>query len=120
MSKILDIFDTMNGVVRDTFSDDVVLCTYTPDPAFFTPAPGQDVTFLIKTIPLDPIRSEGPAPSNFTIRWAAEADFTAQGYLPASGHRDMIAVEDGTVYMVEQVQGDSGNGVRLICKKRNV
>ena len=108
----------MNAVVRDTFSDDVLFCTYTPDPALFTPGPGQDPFFMIKTIPLDPIRSEGPAPSNFTIRWAAKADFLAAGYMPGNGKRDLIAVEDGTVYRVEQVQGDSGDGVRLICKQK--
>lgn len=109
MSKILNLFDSMNATVRDTFADDTASCTYTT---------GDGLTFQIKTIPLDPIRSEGPAPSNFTIRWAAKADFLAQGYLPGNGKRDTIIVEDGTVYRVEQVQGDSGDGVRLICKQK--
>lgn len=105
---VTDIFDDMNAQVVAAFGDGY-LCTYYPGDLSVPPFP-------ITATPLDPIRLEGAGPSNFTLRFVAEKDLKAVGYVPVNGGRDMIVTEDGSKYLVEQVQSDSGNGVRLMLK----
>lgn len=79
---------------------------------------------LITAIPLDPLRLEGQANGNFTIRWVKTIDlidWQGNPLQPVKG--DVITLVDseltkGGVYTLIQIQEDVGGGVRLILEKR--
>lgn len=102
----------LNGKVQQTFAP--TDASGNPDPALYAPSSGTPAPFPIMLLQLDPLRLEPGNPGNFAMYWAIEDDFTAVGCAPAQG--DVITI-DGADYMVEQIQNDAGNGIRLMVER---
>src|SRR5215472_1298314 len=107
--------DALNRKIQGTFAP--TDATGNPDPALYKAKGGTPAPFPLMLLQLDPLRLEPANPGNFAMYWDIEGDFTAQNCTPQQG--DVITI-DGADYMVEQIQNDAGNGIRLLVERNPV